>query len=561
MMPSSSAESLSEGMLAQPLERAESPDLASVRVSGLVLDLLIVVLIIGFTLALLPGLNRWPPLINDEGREANLFWAASGADPTATRMNAHRGFATWGNGGIQGATAAIIYRLGGVGVFQSRLTSLIWAGGLLLATFFLGRYYWGRAAGLAAIVLLSVSDAFLVSSHTLRPDVQVITLVLTAVLLTEIAVSRRQPLWAVLAGYLLGLAFDVHPNAVGLMPLVGLVLLVRQGWGFWRERQVWMLAAGLVLAAIQYLLFRFVPDPGGFLAGLQYWVGVDKQPPAGRVAGVGGIVNSVLAEIARYQDYFGEEPLEVAMVLAGIVGGVWWAIRGDRGSRVLLLGLVAAFIFFVVAVSTKSKYYMLLTYPIYALLVGRLIDLAAFNRWVTVRGQQLVATVSATRLPVLGSLIFVGLTALMVYVPLKGEDRAWDNYIRARRYRAGQEYLQLTDRLDALAGPGARILAPPLYWIGLKSHPYTDIYVYERLQRQMDMSVAQFLDETRPDFVITDAKIATDKRVEKLLYNELDARATRELIVRHKNYGDVAVYRLDWSNAGQAAIVNPGGSD
>ena len=35
-----------------------------------------------------------------------------------------------------------------------------------------------------------------------------------------------------------------------------------------------------------------------------------------------------------------------------------------------------------------------------------------------------------------------------------------------------------------------------------------------------------------------------ERRVERLLYNELDSRSRYELIVRHKNYGDVAIYRL-----------------
>ena len=109
-------------------------------------------LVVAYTVVLMPGLTRWPPLINDEGREANLFWVASGADPTAERMNAYRGFSTWGNGGLQGATAAVIFRLGGVGVFQARLTSLLWGGLLLLVVYWLGRRYWGRAVGLAAAV-------------------------------------------------------------------------------------------------------------------------------------------------------------------------------------------------------------------------------------------------------------------------------------------------------------------------------------------------------------------------------------------------------------------------
>lgn len=521
----------------------------SVQKRGLILDLLIALLILGYIAALIPGLTRWPPLINDEGREANIFWVASGADPSAERMNAHRGFPTWGNGGIQGFTAGLIFRAAGVGVFQARLTSLIWAAGLLAITYAVGRYYWGRAAGLAAIVLLAVSDPFLVSSHTLRPDIQVITLVLTALLLTEIAVSRNQARWTLLAGYCLGLAFDVHPNALSLMPMVGGVLLLRQGWSFWRKPQFRMLIVGMTLAAIQYLLFRFVPDPNGFLAGLRYWVGVDKAPPAGRAVGGGGLPAMLSNELARYWDYFGEEPLELALVAAGLLAGAWWAFRGDRVSRVLLFGLAAAFVFFVVAVSTKSKYYMLLSYPFYMLLVGKLI--AGISGTWDVGNWKHTHFTAHVPLPtryrvVLSMSTLVVLTGIAAYFPLKVEDRAWENYIRARRYRAGQEYTQLTQRLHELAGPGTRIMAPPVYWIGLKEHPYIDIYVFERLQRSMGMSAAQFLDETRPDFVITDAKIATDRRVERLLYNELDARSKHELVVRHKNYGDVAIYRLKW---------------
>jgi 4-amino-4-deoxy-L-arabinose transferase-like glycosyltransferase len=517
-------------------DRLRLPQIAATRW----VEAIVVVLILAYVVALIPGLTRWPPLINDEGREANIFWSATGIDPSAERMNAHRGFPTWGNGGIQGFTAGLIFRALGVSVFSARFTSLVWAAGLLLATYALGRYYWGRAAGLAAIALLAVSDAFLVSSHTLRPDVEVITLVLAAVLLAEIGVKRDQPRWLLPAGYLLGLGFDVHPNTLGLMPMMGAVLLVRQGWGFWRRPHLRFLIGGLILAALQYLLFRFVPDPGGFMAGLRYWVGVDKAPPAGR-AGGGGLGTLISNELARYWDYFGEEPLELALVLAGLLAGLWWAIRGDRGSRVILLGLLAAFVFFTVAVSTKSKYYMLLTYPFYMLFVGRLIKECSFG----LIGAFVQS--AAGRSFIAASAIFVALISLAAYYPLKVEDRAWENYIRARRYRAGQEYTQLTARLDELAGPGARIVAPPVYWIGLKEHPYTDIYVFERLSRQMNMTPAQFLEETRPDIVITDAKIATDRRVERLLYNELDSRSKFELVVRHKNYGDVAIYRLKWN--------------
>src|SRR5688572_6622159 len=275
---------------------------------GRAIDLAVVLLVIAYTVVLMPGLTRWPPLINDEGREANLFWVASGADPTAERMNAYRGFSTWGNGGLQGATAAIIFRLGGVGVFQARLTSLVWGGLLLLVVYWLGRRYWNRSVGLAAATLLAVSNPFLVATHTLRPDVQVVTIVLGALLLAErsLDVSAHRPLvMAFLGGLPLGLVVDTHPNGAAFFPLVGMVYPLRLGWrSFLGRRVTWIFVAGLVAAALYYLSVRFLPDPAGFVTALGYWVGVDKAPPAVRAAsgGLGARLGGMLlSEVARYQ--------------------------------------------------------------------------------------------------------------------------------------------------------------------------------------------------------------------------------------------------------------------
>ena len=516
-----------------------------------VADLAVVALVIAYTVILMPGLTRWPPLINDEGREANLFWVASGTDPSAERMNGYRGFSTWGNGGLQGATAAVIFRMAGVGVFQARLTSLLWGSLLLLVVYWLGRRYWSRPVGLAAAVLLAISNPFLVATHTLRPDVQVATMVLGALLLAERSADpeRGRPLcWAALAGLLLGLVVDTHPNGAAFFPLVGLVFPLRLGWrNFLRRRVTWAFILGMLAAAAYYLAVRFVPDPAGFTAALGYWVGVDKALPAAQSGGGGlaGKLGTMLVnEGLRYWDYFGEEPLELAVVLLGLSGGLWMAIRGSYPARLFWLGLLFACAFFVVAVSTKSKYYMLLTYPLYMLLLASV--LAQIGGWIATRAVPSGGERPRLQRTAIAGGVLAACVAVVMLWPMKLDERAWDNYIRARRYREGQEYLQLTSRLSELAGPGARILAPPVYWIGLHDHPYADIYVFERVERQFGMSPAQYLDEIRPDLVITDAKIATDRRVERLLYDELDARAEYELVVRHKNYGDVAVYRLIW---------------
>lgn len=508
--------------------------------SNLSLDLAALGLIVLYLLVMLPALTRFPPLNNDEGREAQLSWVASGLQPGAERMNAYRGFGTWGTGGLQGATTVVLFHLfehtplQASLVYQARLTSLVWGGLLLGVVYWLGRQYWGRAVGLGAAVLLAVSDPFLLGTHTLRPDVQVVTLALLALALVEHGVQSGRAWPPLLAGALLGLSFDTHMNTLALMPLVAGAPLVRYGRSVWRRRTVWLLAAGLGLATVYYVAVRIVPDPSGYFSGLRYWIGLDKAPPLVRQGG--GLLAQVQLELLRYADYFGisaggiEEPAELGLVLFGLTLAVWRAVRGSRPDRVLLLGLLALSGVFVVAVSTKSRYYMLLSYPIYALFIARGL-------------QQLL---SGPRRPMLAQAALVGLVALGAVWPLKVQERTWDKYVRATRYRAGQEYYSLTTQLQHLAGPGARIMAPPLYWFGFHDQQFTDIFVYERVRRQYGESPAQFLEAVRPDFVITDAKIATDKTIERELYRALDERARYELIVRHKNYGDVAVYRLSW---------------
>jgi 4-amino-4-deoxy-L-arabinose transferase-like glycosyltransferase len=227
---------------------------------------LVLALVLAYLAVMLPSLTRFPPLNNDEGREGNLSWVASGLQPGAERMNAYRGFGTWGTGGLQGATTVALFRLFGLGLFQARLTSLLWGGLLLLVVYWLGRYYWGRAVGLAAMALLAVSDPFLLSTHTLRPDIQVVTLVLLALALVEHGLTSGRAWPPVVAGLLLGLSFDTHMNTLAFMPLVAAAPLVRYGWSVWRRPTIWLLAAGLGLAALYYIGVRILPDPSGYVA-------------------------------------------------------------------------------------------------------------------------------------------------------------------------------------------------------------------------------------------------------------------------------------------------------
>ena len=147
----------------------------------------------------------------------------------------------------------------------------------------------------------------------------------------------------------------------------------------------------------------------------------------------------LINEIARYQDYFGEEPLELAVIVLGLVGGLWMALRGSYPARLILARpAVRLRASSCVAVSTKSKYYMLLTYPLYLLLLARVLERVA--AWVATRRWMARPRSPPFASPLAcgagrGTEVYSRLSArrpggsVMVW-PLKLDERAWDNYIR-----------------------------------------------------------------------------------------------------------------------------------
>jgi hypothetical protein len=83
------------------------------------------------------------------------------------------------------------------------------------------------------------------------------------------------------------------------MPMVGLCYLVRYGWRGIFSREAWLYVAGLAIGAIYYAAVRIAPDPQHFVEAFQYWIGVDKQPPAlsARTS------SPIMAEAVRWTQY------------------------------------------------------------------------------------------------------------------------------------------------------------------------------------------------------------------------------------------------------------------
>ena len=464
----------------------------------------------------IPTLLVWPPVNGDEGRELNAFWVASGIDPSARSLDPTYGHDPLYKGGVQEWTSALSFRLFGLSLWSGRIVSMAWGGVLLLAVFLLGRLVFGTMAGFLALVLLAISQPFLVSTHIVRPDIVVAALVVLALYLAESGVRRG--LWPLhlLAGLLLGLAFDVHPNTIAFMPMVALVYVLQSGLRVAASRDAWLFVAGVGIGALIYVGYRILPDPQHYFDAFRYWVGVDKRPPSLSTPGL----PMVQAEWSRFTSYFQGRSIEAVLVLAGIVGALLRLMR-RRSPEPLLPGLVIAFVVFTVLVSSKTEYYMILFYPMLLLLVAR--ELAAID-W----GAQ-------------GSRVVGGLMLAAVMVaPMGFEDNLGD-ILGSGEDMKERDYFSLIREIRDVVPAGASVLAPPVYWPGLWDYPYTDVFVWERVRAERNGSFAEFARGIDPDYVVLDVKARYE--VFRNSPRFMDEYAQLVTTIRHVGYGRVEIWK------------------
>lgn len=515
-------------MLVDALRPPAVRTLATVRA-----DLLAFLAIAIFLLVNLPYLEAWPTAHNDEAREMNAFWVASGSDPLARSLDPEFGPDPLYKGGLQGLSVGLAFRASGLGLFQARLVSLVWGGLLLALVFLVGRRLYGPLEGALAAFFLALSRPFLVASHTVRPEIVLAAMLVAACLLALRGVQEEKWWGNLAAGLLLGLALDVHLNALAFVPLVGLVYLAGSGIP-WRGRRTepdlrlgsrrdarprfLFFVLGFAAGLLYYLATRVLPDPRQFGAASAYWLGIDKRPPI-----LSGDPLWILgAELGRFQGYFTEDRrLELAVLLVALVVAAARALRRGRADP-LLLGLLAALLVFVVLVSSKSEFYVVLFYPWLALL------LAGVLAWLLGQAQRFRAPLAL--LAVVAAPLVFGLA---------------DNYedvAAAAAHFDDRGYYALIDEVRQVVPAGASIIGPPLFWIGLNDHPYTDYYVWERVRAQTRERFSSYVARLRPDLAVLDAKSRHQVSINSPGY--LESNGVLLKTIRHVGYDRVEVWKL-----------------
>jgi hypothetical protein len=134
----------------------------------------------------------------------------------------------------------------------------------------------------------------------------------------------------------------------------------------------------------------------------------------------------------------------------------------------------------------------------------------------------------------------------MMAIGVMGFEDNFRDMIDASSDLNDRDYGVLTREIQGAVPAGSRVVAPPVFWIGLSQSPYyldyVDYYVWERVRRDRNMTWAQFLAEVNPEYVILDSKAKSE--VVRSMPRFMDDNAELVASFRHVSYTRVEIWKM-----------------
>jgi 4-amino-4-deoxy-L-arabinose transferase-like glycosyltransferase len=518
-------------------------------------------LLLAVTLALgLLSLNRTPAPFVDEAWYANRAWAF---------IHTGRAFGTMDSGVLDKydgywtyfpvlgtlAHAAAIWTFG-LSLYSVRLVSLAFGLVLLVAIFTVGHRFGGYRCGLVAASLTSVSSAFIYSSHLARHDILVSAFGFGAIALYSTDGSPAFSWRSVLCGLAIGLAMEIHPNAIIYAPVVSALYIVEHRWSLRAvlvSRRFWGFLLGLAIGIAYFWTAHLLPYPGTYMAITTAIVGTSKTPPI------------LLMDLGAWLESIGDVmilfllsgPLLTPLSLAGLV----LASRQRTDASMSLLVLFAALAFSTAAIiSNKIHYYSILVSPAADLLAAFLVDRVLAQLSPVSRRLSLAAISSSIG----KSILVFGCIAASIAVSLA-----------PMRNAPAKDFQTTLDRIAEVISPGSTVMGPQTYWFGL---PPDQVYLsWEQIPFYQRYAPGATLEEAfsalRPDYFIVDKHLeqfVSEMADEQLPRNYRPLRISRAELdsylsgnaklvsaVETATYGDVRIYRLGWKRGPEPHRCEP----
>ena len=317
-----------------------------------------------------------------------------------------------------------VAKLFGFGLEQERAFNLFTAVTTLLMVYLISRRLFDWRAGVFALLMLIGDQTFLERSRLIRNDYLPATFALLAFYFYEIARTRKQSGYYVASGLAVGAGVMSHTNILYMVIVIGLLILLRDGWRAVRERPLYLFG----LSALVVMAYEIIYDLIDYQNTVQQYRTDDLHF---RALSPAGIWQNLLEERLRYGkwiagsamfDNFPQTTLRVFqwLTVAAVIYLTFILMRQWRRGPLaeeprvrVYVALVVVVVFHALIVSHKRIYYLAHLAPWFAIGVGILLrDFTEhLSKWPTARwprgrlAQRLGAALLAIALVMYGALL------------------------------------------------------------------------------------------------------------------------------------------------------------
>lgn len=511
------------------------------------------------------SLLRTPPPFLDEVWFANRAWAlvetgrAFGTMDSGVfdRYDGYWTYFPWLPTWFQ----ALAIQAFGLSLSSVRLVSVAFGLVLLAAVYAIASHLGGRRLALLAVLVVSLSRAFLYSSHLARPDIIVAAFGFVAIALYTTDRSPGFSVKSLLSGFAVGLALEAHPFGVIYGPVIVALYLLDYGKPALRMPRLWGFVVGGGAGLALYAALHVLPYPQTYLtinALVATASGAVRTPPL-LTPDPDVWLQSVLDMAVQFRTLWN---LRVPLVLAGLV--LLWRSRSPSDRR--LLNLCAVLLLaYLALIRNKNPWYAILAAPAGDLLMA--VALARLSRakwpaslWARLPAAPLRRWLGTARLglePSRWSAVRTALVLVMLAAAVVPTlTRALGNPMR--------DYETTLAQVGEVVAPGSVVMGPATYWLGVPDRTYVswEQLVYYR-RYAPGSTVAEAVRAFRPDYFIVDPYIEQFIRdtprpganAQQLLLPKtpfeqfLGEHATLAAAARTGTYGNVRIYRIDWERS------------
>ncbi|MFN3980189.1 MAG: glycosyltransferase family 39 protein [Caldilinea sp.] len=361
----------------------------------------------------------------------------------------------------------------GVGFEETRLISWIIGLGVLAATFGITRWFYGLTTALLAVLLLAISNPFLVSSHLARQDILLVLIGLLSFGIGAYAL-RCERGWAhVAAAFLAAFSINIHQNGVTYVLGYGVMYLVNYGPWLWKQRGAWLALLGGGIGVGIFLFLHILPNPDVYFRILGVNLERTHQIP---ILNPIDIPMSLARELLTTFDF--DRNLPALIMIAG--GASALLIRRHVLDRCLFAFTFGSWLGFVLLVGNKTSLYAIQLYPFLMIIAA-----AGSFYWLSQRGRPRIRVV-----------VGVALAALILF-DVFGATR---NFVQHREYN----YNAITEKLRTAIPPGSRVMGMPNWWFGFIGEDYRSTFTINFYNHLNGLTFDEALELIRPGYLIVD---------------------------------------------------------